>query len=92
MTLPVVALVLAPVFFFVWLRWRLGIARELRAWKPCLGYVELKLCPRCGTTALSSETDCTGCGHSPDDDITWREESTAYLRRRHEMYRRLDEE
>lgn len=70
------ALIFSPILFGVWLSWRLRVRRELRAWKPCPGYLELKLCPRCDSPALEGEVFCVPCGHVPEDDQTWRPESS----------------
>lgn len=70
----------------LWIRRR----RQLRAWLPCPGYLELKLCPRCGATALEGEVACIGCGLSPPDDATWRElRGPLYEERQREIERIL---
>lgn len=77
--LTTAAVIVAPLFFFFWLRWRLRVREHLRAWQVHpTGALELKVCPRCGSTALEGEVECIACQHAPPDDTTWREDSRRF--------------
>lgn len=42
------------------------------AWLVVAPGSSLKRCPRCGTSALEGEVECSVCGLAPTDDESWR--------------------